>query len=64
MLEGVYKNFIEITGGITTTHSLEDDIRLTADLNEDFKDMVYEIGVMELARYTAFHNGEQVRTGK
>ena len=64
MKEKVYEKFIEKTGGITTNHSLEEDIRLTADLDENFKDMVYELGVAELAMYTAFRNREQVRTGK
>lgn len=64
MKEKAYQNFIKKTDGITTTHSLEEDIRLTADLDDTFKDMVFEIGVAELAMYTAFRNTEQVRTGK
>ena len=53
MIEKVYKEWLSRTDEKEITGSLEDDIRMIADLDYTFESLLIDIGVKELAKYIA-----------
>lgn len=67
MIKSVYKEWKEKTEQHPVTGSVEDDIRLIADLDWCFQEKVFELGVQELAKYIAFKQikrKERAKNGK